>query len=235
MSDTRPILRLACAELDARPLFWTDPDRSRHGFEPDAAAAVAEAAGYGLEWVFLQWKDFLPSVADGTVDGVWCGMGIIPERLEVADFTDPYTIFNESVVTRIDCTASKPEELAGLRVGAIADSANMRLARTFAGAELVPFDGATDDVFADMIAALRKGEIDAFVDDDVVMVPLGNDPELRLAFTVETRNPWGMAVRKGNDALRMSINQALDEVKADGRLKGIWESWLPRELPYPFS
>lgn len=234
MSTERPVLRLACAELDARPLFWTDPDRSRHGFEPDAAAAVADAAGYDLEWVFLQWKDFLPSVADGTVDGVWCGMGIIPERLEVADFTDPYTVFNESVVTRRDCTASAPDELVGLRVGAIADSANMRLARTFPGVELVPFDGATDDVFGDMIAAVRSGDIDAFVDDDVVMVPLGEEPELRLAFTVETRNPWGMAVRKGNDPLRLAINGALDEVKGNGRLRTIWESWLPRELPYPF-
>lgn len=230
----RPILRLACADLDARPLFWTDPDGTRHGFEPDVADIVATEAGFELEWAFLQWKDFLPAVADGSVDGVWCGMGIIPERLALADFTDPYTIFNESVVTRADATATTPEGLAGMRVGAIADSANMRVAKTFADVELVPFDGATDDVFGDMIAALRRGAIDAFVDDDVVMVPLDNDPELRLAFTVETRNPWGMAVHKGNDDLREAINGALRRVKDDGRLREIWERWLPETLPYPF-
>jgi polar amino acid transport system substrate-binding protein len=229
-----PILRLACADLDARPLFWTEPDGTRHGYEPDAAAIVAAEAGYELEWVFLQWKDFLPSVVDGSVDGVWCGMGIIPERQAIVDFTDPYTVFNESVVMRVDSIATTPAELAGLRIGAIADSANMRLARTFEGVDLVPFDGATDDVFGDMIAALRAGDIDGFVDDDVVMVPLGREPDLRLAFTVETRNPWGMGVRKGNDDLRERIDAALAAVKSDGRLRAVWSQWLPDDLEYPF-
>lgn len=227
-------LRIACADLDARPLFWTDPDGTRHGYEPDAAELVFAEAGYALEWVFLQWKDFLPSVASGDVDGVWCGMGIIPEREEIVDFTAPYTVFNESVAMRADSTATSPEDLAGLRVGAIADSANMRLAKTFPDAVLVPFDGATDDVFGDMIAALRAGEIDAFVDDDVVTVPLDREPDLRLAFTVETRNPWGMGVRKGNDEVRERINRALRTVQEDGRLREVWNRWLPEDLAYPF-
>mgnify|MGYP006278828991 CR=1 FL=1 len=233
MTTDRRALRLACADLDARPLFWTDPDGSRHGYEPEAAEVVMAAAGFDIEWVFLQWKDFLPSVADGSVDGVWCGMGIIPERLAIVDFTEPYTLFDESVVMREGSTATTPEELAGLRIGAIADSANMRLARTFEGVELVPFDGATDDVFGDMIASLRASEIDGFVDDDVVMVPLGREPDLRLAFTVATRNPWGMGVRKGNDDLRVRINEALGQVKSNGQLEAVWLRWLP-DLDYPF-
>ncbi len=227
-------LRIACADLDARPLFWTESDGTRYGYEPDAARLVFAEAGYGLEWAFLQWKDFLPSVANGEVDGVWCGMGIIPERQAIVDFTDPYTVFNESVVMRSGTTATSPDQLSGLRIGAIADSANMRLARTFQGAELVPFDGATDDVFGDMIRALRAGQIDGFVDDDVVMVPLGDEPDLRLAFTVQTRNPWGMGVRKGNDEVRERINAALNTVKADGRLLEVWQRWLPSNLSYPF-
>ncbi|MFM8353172.1 MAG: substrate-binding periplasmic protein, partial [Actinomycetales bacterium] len=156
------------------------------------------------------------------------------ERQAIVDFTDPYTVFNESVVMREGTSATSPAELAGLRIGAIADSANMRLARTFTGVELVPFDGATDDVFGDMIRALRSGQIDGFVDDDVVMVPLGDEPDLRLAFTVQTRNPWGMGVRKGNDEVRERINAALTTVKADGRLLEVWQRWLPANLTYPF-
>lgn len=230
---TGPTLRVACADLDARPLFWTDDAGSRHGYEPAAAELVVAEAGYGLEWVFLQWKDFLPAVADGEVDGVWCGMGIIPERLAIVDFTDPYTLFDESVVMRAGTTASSPGDLAGLRIGAIADSANLRLARTFPDVELVAFDGATDDVFGDMVRALRDGVVDGFVDDDVVMVPLGAEPDLRLAFTVPTRNPWGMGVRKGNDELRTRVNAALGRVKADGRLEQVWRTWLP-DLAFPF-
>ena len=42
----------------------------------------------------------------------------------------------------------------------------MRLAETFGAAELVAFDGTSDDVFAEMIDAVGSGDIDAFVDDE---------------------------------------------------------------------
>jgi polar amino acid transport system substrate-binding protein len=102
----------------------------------------------------------------------------------------------------------------------------MRLAETFPGVDLVGFPG-TEDVYGDMIRALRAGDVDGFVDDDVVMVPLGEEPDLRLAFTVPTRNRWGVALRTGNDELRDAIDGALSETIADGRLGAAWERWMP--------
>jgi ABC-type amino acid transport substrate-binding protein len=227
-------LQIACADLEAKPLFWTDEDgKTRHGFEPEVAELVFATAGLEFDWVFLPWNDFLPSVAEGRMDGVWCGQGIIPERLEIVDFTEPYTVFNESVIMRASDCVHTAAELAGKKVGAIANSANMRLAKTFEGVELVPFDGASDDVFGDMIGALRRGEVDAIVDDDVALIPLAQDGELEIAFTVQTRNPWGMGIRKGNTELLESINAALVKVKVDGSLERIWNRWVP-ELTYPF-
>ena len=165
-------LKIVCAALDAKPLFWTEKNGSRYGFEPDVATLVFAEAGLDFDWVFLPWSDFLPSVVDGRMDGVWCGQGIIPERLYVVDFTDPYAIFNESVIMRAGEAVPTHEGLAGKRVGAIANSANMRLAKTFDDAILVAFNGDSDDVFGDMVGALRTGEIDAVVDDDVALIPI---------------------------------------------------------------
>ncbi len=50
---------LVCSSLDVPPLFTTDDltgQRSSH--EPDAAAAVAAAAGLTLNWIFRPWGDF---------------------------------------------------------------------------------------------------------------------------------------------------------------------------------
>ena len=226
-------LQIACASLEAKPLFWTEKDSRRYGFEPEVAELVFKAADLNFDWVFLPWNDFLPSVAEGRVDGVWCGQGIIPERLKVVDFTDPYTVFNESVIMRAGEAVPTPAGLAGKRVGAIANSANMLLAKTFDDAILVGFDGASDDVFGDMLAALRTQKIDAVVDDDVALIPICDASDIDMAFTVKTRNPWGMAVRKGNDELREAVNAAIASVKKDGRLESIWMKWVP-ELQYPF-
>ncbi len=226
-------LQIACASLEAKPLFCTDKNGKRYGFEPEVAELVFGEADVGFDWVFLPWNDFLPSVAEGRTDGVWCGQGIIPERLEVVDFTDPYAIFNESVVMRAGEAVATHEGLAGKRVGAIANSTNMLLAKTFDKAILVGFDGASDDVFGDMLSALRSGKIDAVVDDDVALIPIAETQDIDMAFTVETRNPWGMAVRKGNDELREVVNTAVASLKKDGRLESCWAKWLP-ELRYPF-
>ncbi len=231
---TPGVLTLGCADLDALPLFGkADADGQREGYEPAAAAIVAEALGLELRWSFLTWADFYPAIHEGRVDGVWCGQGITAHRRALADFTRPYAIFDESLVVRADNPASAPDTLAGQRIGAIAESTNMACAETFPGVELVAFPG-TADVLGDMIRALRAGEIDGFVDDDVVMVPLDAEPDLRLAFTLPTGNRWGVAVKHGNDALRTAIDAALEAAIADGRLGAAWAATIPW-LPFPLA
>jgi polar amino acid transport system substrate-binding protein len=228
-------LRLACSDVHAPPLFeHCDGRQDRLGFEPDVGRLVATALDQGLEWVFRPWADLIPTVQRGAADGVFCGQGITNARLEVADFTRPYAVFDEAVMVRADSTIQSVEDLAGRRVGAIAGSTNMALAETFHGAVCVPFDGTSDDVFADMIAAVRAGAVDAFVDDDVALAPLASEADLRIAFTHPTRNRWGIAVSKNAGDTLAAIDGALAATIANGRHRAIWERWLPT-LAYPFE
>lgn len=221
-------LRLACIDSEALPLFAKSPDGvTRDGYEPEAASLVAQAIGAEVEWVMLPWEDMIPAVRRGDADAVWCGQGMTPERAALVDFTRPYAIFNESVIVRADDPARSAEDLKGYKIGAIANSTNMKLAETFADVELVSF-GASDDVFGDMIEATRSGEIDGFVDDDVVMIPLAEeDDDFALAFTVQTGNRWGIGVAPGNDELRQEIDGALGDLIADGTLERVWKKWMP--------
>ena len=103
---------------------------------------------------------------------------------------------------------SAPGDLRGRRVGAIAGSTNLALAETFPGAECVPFDGVSDDVLGDMLRALEAGEVDAVVDDDVAFIGIERThPDLRVAFTVPTRNRWGCALRLGDDGLKRAARR----------------------------
>lgn len=226
-------LTLGCADLDAEPLFSKiGSDGSRTGYEPAAAALVASELGLAVRWQPLLWSEFYPALDERRVDAIWCGQGITAHRQALADFTRPYAIFDESVVVRAETPATTAAELAGLRIGAIAESTNMALAETFAGVELVPFPGSAD-VLGDMVRALRDGSVDGFVDDDVVMVPLDAEPDLRLAFTVKTGNRWGVACRRGDDETRLAVDGALAVLTADGRLRSAWEreiAWLPFPL-----
>ncbi|WP_240422742.1 ABC transporter substrate-binding protein [Leucobacter sp. wl10] len=236
-ADGRTI-RLACIDSEATPLFSKSPDgRTRGGYEPEAAALVMSRLAGGaadIEWVMVPWEEMIPSVRRGDADAVWCGQGITPERSAQVDFTRPYAVFNETLVVRSGDPARSPERLAGYRIGAIAGSTNMKLAETFPGVELVGF-GASDDVFGDMIEATRSGAIDGFVDDDVVMIPLARENhDLAEAFTVQTRNRWGVGVAPGDDRLREEIDRAIEQVVADGSLEAVWRRWMPL-LAFPLA
>ncbi len=110
----------------------------------------------------------------------------------------------------------------------------MALAETFPGAVTVPSAARAGDVFGDMLAALASGEVDGVVDDDLVFVPLGDDPRFSLAFTVRTGNRWGVGVAKDRPELREELDSALAAVIADGRLEQVWRHWMPT-LDYPFA
>jgi len=225
-------LTLACSGMNARPLFWTDEGGARRGFEPDMAEATARAMGLEVEWLVLQWADFTPALMDGRADAIWCGSAITPEREKVFLYSRPYTVFNESALVRAGEGIASPGDLRGKTVGAIAGSTNMALAETWPETAHVGFDGVTDDVLGDMVAALRSGKIDAVVDDDCAFVELGRDPAFEVAFTVPTRNRWGVAMRPGSDELKAAIDRALDHVILSHGFSAIWKAWFPdTEVP----
>ena len=232
MSD---VLRLACLDTEAPPLFHKSPDGIvRHGYEPAVAALVADVLGRRLEWLMVPWEDMIPAVQRHEADAVWCGQSIIPSRQEQVDFTRPYGIFHESVLVLPGSGISSASDLVGKRLAAIHGSTNMALANTFQGAVPIAFGGGGGDVYTEMLDALLAGEVDGVVDDDVVFVPLDDDPRFELAFTVKTGNRWGVGVAKDHPDLREAIDSALATVIADGRLEAVWDEWMPT-LEFPLG
>ncbi|KHL17067.1 polar amino acid transport system substrate-binding protein [Mumia flava] len=231
------VLRLACIDADAPPLFTPYSDESgRGGYEPAVADLIAAELGRTVAWVRVPWTEMIPAVQAGDADGVLCGQGITESRQEQVDFTRPYAVFHEGVLVRRGSGIAGPADLVGRPVAAIEGSTNLALAQTFTGAVPVPFgSGGSDDVYADMLAALEKEEVDAVVDDDVVFVPLGeSDPRFELAFTVRTGNRWGIGVSKDRPDVLAELDGALARVIADGRHRAVWQEWLPT-LEYPFE
>lgn len=230
---SRP-LRLACIDADAPPLFGlASAPGGRAGYEPAVAELIAAELDRDLEWVIMPWGDMLPAARAHEVDAVLCGQGIIPARRELVDFTRPYGIFHEGILMRRGEAVGDPSGLVGRRIAAIRGSANYNLASSFAGAEVVEFE--SEHVYEDMLAALRCGAVDAVCDDDVVFVPLGDsDPDFELAFVVKTNNPWGIGVAKDRPETRAALDEALAGIIGDGRLRKVWEQWLPA-LDYPFE
>ena len=109
------VLRLACLDTDAPPLFTKSPDGVvREGYEPSVAELVASVMGRTVEWVMVPWTDMIPAVQRHDADAVWCGQSIIPSRQEQVDFTRPYGVFHESLLVRAGSTIASPDATRAL-------------------------------------------------------------------------------------------------------------------------
>lgn len=229
---TDGVLAIAASDFDARPMTYVE-NGERFGYEPDLARIVCDRLGLKPVWTNLAMYDFYPEMQAGHFDVVWFNQANTEERQAWVDFTRPYGLFDEAVLVKRDRPITSPDDLKGLKVGGLADSTNIALAATFPGVELVPFPGS-DKVLPEMLAALRAGEIDALIDDELVLVVADEDDEtLKVAFTVPTQARFSIGVQKGNTELRDAINQTLEALIEDGTMAELWAQWIPWK-PFPF-
>jgi ABC-type amino acid transport substrate-binding protein len=225
-------LNIVASNFDARPMSYVDGDKHL-GYEPDVTRAVCQRLGLEPVWHNLPMAEFYSSLKTGRYDLVWFNQAITAERQAWADFTRPYGLFDEAVLVRADSPVTAPADLAGLRVGGLADSTNLALAASFGNAEIIPFPGS-DQVLPEMLEALRAGEIDALIDDELVLlVAAEEDPNLKIGFSVPTRVPFAIAVRPGQPELVDTLNHTLESLIADGTLAQLWAEWIPWK-PFPF-
>ncbi|GAB4376853.1 MAG: transporter substrate-binding domain-containing protein [Elainellaceae cyanobacterium] len=226
-------LHIIASDFDARPMSYVEGDK-RLGYEPALTRAVCQRLGLEPIWHNLPMFEFYTSLQAGSYDLIWFNQAITPERLQWVGFTRPYGLFDEAVLVKSDRDIHSIADLAGQRVGGLADSTNIALVADFPGAKAVPFPGS-DRVLPEMLAALRTGEIDALIDDELVLVvPAEEDTSLRVAFTIPTQMPFAIAVSKTNPELLKALNVTLDELIADGTMAQIWAEWIPWK-PFPFA
>ena len=217
---TRERLILGCADLDALPLFSRIDDAGRRdGYEPAAAALVAAELGVGWSGRVLAWADFYPALADGRVDAVWCGQGITDARRELADFSRPYAIFDESLVVRADNPGGVARRARAASASARSTAAPTSLWPRRSPGEVVGLPGVRGRVRRHdprvagrgdrRLRRRRRGDGAA-----------GRRARSAASFTVATQIAWGVAVRRGDDELRIGARRRAGRVIADGRPAG---------------
>jgi len=226
-------LNIIVSDFDARPMSYLTPEGARLGYEPELVRAVCKKLGRTPVWHNLPMAEFYTAAQSGDYDCVWFNQAITPERQQWVTFTEPYGLFDEAVLVRTDSSATNPADLAGQRVGGLADSTNIALVEGFPDAQAVPYPGS-DQVLPEMLAALRAGDIDALIDDELVLlVAADEDPGLKLAFSLPTQVPFAIGVNPASGELLEKLQETLSDLKTDGTMADLWAHWIPWK-PFPF-
>jgi ABC-type amino acid transport substrate-binding protein len=226
-------LRIITSNIEARPMSFVS-DGVRQGFEPALARVVCDRLELEPQWFDIPLKDFYNSLSSGEYDVIWFNQVITQERRAWADFSRPYGRFDSGVLVRENSEIEGKAHLSNKRVGVLKESVSTQLL------ELLPID--IDPVYfeghgrveIEMLQALRKGHIDAIVEDSLVLMAIeAQDSGVRVAFEIQTHHPFGVGVLPGNRELLGAVNQVLNTLIADGTLNRLWAQWIPFK-PYPF-
>ena len=224
-------------ECGYAPYNWTQSDDSNgavpikdssdyaYGYDVMMAKKIADELGYDLQIVKLDWDSLIPAVQCGQVDCVIAGQSITSERLQMADFTEPY--YYASIVTLVK-KGSKYENAKGVAdlAGATCTSqlgtiwydkclpqikdANIQAAQESAPAMLVALNsGRTDVVVTDMPTG--KAALVAYPDFKLLDFS-GSDDNFKVS---DEDINIGISVKKGNTELVDSINSVLSKMTKD--------------------
>jgi polar amino acid transport system substrate-binding protein len=221
-------------ETDYPPFNYAGPDGMPAGFNVDLARLICEEIKVQCTVQMRRFDTLIDALNANQGDAVIASIAETPEMRLRVSFTDPYYRTPARFVARKDSDIEdvRPEALEGKKVAVVAGTAHEAYLRAlFTEAELHSYPNAED-----ARAALRRGEVDLIFGDGISLAFWlnGTDSsgccEFRGGPYLESRffgEGVGIAVRRGNDLMRLAFNWALFQLWEKGRFTDLWLKYFP--------
>jgi len=200
------------------PFSYLDSSGNPTGFDVDSMKWIAQKKGLNVKFQPTAWDGIIPSLQAGKIDMVYAGMSITPERAEQVNFSTPYWEVNQEVVARNDSTITIDDVKSGK---AIIGAQSGCTAAIWVDSNLVSTGKMSQDklkLYANTPLALDDlvaGRVDAVMYDDHVLKTMIEGKPVKSIGNIETKEEFGIAVRKSDPALLATLNDGLTQLKAD--------------------
>jgi peptide/nickel transport system substrate-binding protein len=206
------------------PFESVDASNNVIGFDPDLMKAIAQEAGFEVEYVNTRWDGIFVALASGEFDAVISAATITDERKQTVDFSDPYFNAGQMIAVKIGSDIKVPADLDGKRVGVQLGTTGDIWTSDNTSAEVVRYDEITL-----AFQALAQGDVDAVVNDGPTSADIVKaNPEMGVTMVGEpfTDELYGIAVNKDRPEVLAAINQGLEAVRASGEYDQIYNKWF---------
>ncbi len=212
------------------PMGFTDKDGEIVGFDIDVARQVCSRLGVELVTKPIDWSEKERLLNDGTIDCIWNGMSVTPERAETMCLSEPYMknemIFMIPQESDARGTMDLPGKTIGVQEGSTAQEI-LEAADFYKDIEVVTF---SDNI--EMLGQLDEGNLDAALVDSVVAyyyTSISDEPYFVLPDSL-SEEKIAIGFRKDDVELRNRVQQIISDMKADGMLAIISTKWFGGDI-----
>lgn len=208
------------------------------GTEPDIWKIISEKTGLKVNFVTGEFNTLFGYLDSGRADTVGNTITVNQLRIDKYNFSEPYAYIPEKLVVHENRTdLKKLRDIDGLKCGYSSGSNGGNLFKQIAEKENIKVELVVFDSSDLLNEAFRQGKID-------VMIFAGSEAAFKIkngflkARTVEENITVGEKAFpfKKNDAkseqLRTIVTKAIQEMKADGSLKAIYDKWFSEDYSH---
>ena len=237
------------------PYEYKDGDKIV-GIDAEIAAAIADKLGMKLEIVDVDFGAVLTGVAEGKYDMGMAGITVTDKRKESMDFSNTYATGIQVIIVNDGSTIATLDDLwnfdengdpvslknPDIKIGVQQDTTgDIYSSSAISGWGFNDLNEdksiKTDRVVryktgAEAVLALQTGKVDCvIIDQEPAKSFVAANEGIHILegdneYAVEN---YAICVKKGNSELLAKINQALDELKADGTIDGIINKYIPKD------
>ena len=221
-------------ETDYPPFNFAGPDGSPQGFNIDLARMMCEELKLACTIQMRRFETLIAALNANQGDAAIASIAATADMRLKANFSNSYYRTPARFATRRDSPIEDPlpERLEGKKVAVVANSSHEAyLKALFTELEVRSYPSA--DVAR---LALRRGDVDLLFGDAISLAFWlnGTNSENCCAFRggpyFDSRffgEGIGIAVRRGNDTMRLALNWALFRVWEQGRFTDLWLRYFP--------
>jgi polar amino acid transport system substrate-binding protein len=220
---------VTCTHLSYKPFQYSQGDETV-GFDVDLVNLVANDLGVKQEIFDTPFETITSGEVfnTGKCDLAAAGMTIKPDRAEVIDFSEPYFDASQALLVKKDSPVKTLDDLKGKRIGVQLETTGEIYANENAAKH-----GYTVVQFEDlplMETAVRTGSVDAAINDNGVLLDYVKEfPDTAVVAEFDTKEKYGIGMKKGNTALKAKVDEVLKKAKDSGEYDKIYEKWFGKK------